>query len=99
MRLLDFKWIADILFSERYGKAESKYDELDKVIDEVNDIQLLGSAIYSRWRYFNHWAYDATSILEFENRSWFILALSRLAVLSGKILLFSKESPKSTHSF
>ena len=81
-------------FSERYGKAESKYDELDKVIDEVNDIQLLGSAIYSRWRYFNHWAYDATSILEFENRSWFILALSRLAVLSGENPFIFKGKPK-----
>lgn len=45
---------------------------------------MLGSAIYSRWRYFNHWAYDASTILENENRSWFILALSRLAILSGE---------------
>lgn len=41
-------------------------------------------AIYSQWRYFNHWAYDAAAILNTENRSWFILALSRLALLSGK---------------
>ena len=57
---------------------------MNRVIDEITDIRLLGSAIYSQWRYFNHWAYDAASILEFENRSWFILALSRLAVLSGE---------------
>lgn len=69
-------------FSEKYGNAASKYDELDKIIDDVTDIELLGSAIYSQWRYFNHWAYDAASILAFENRSWFILALSRLAILS-----------------
>ena len=70
-------------FSEKYGNAASKYDELNRVIDEITDISLLGSAIYSQWRYFNHWAYDAASILEPENRSWFILALSRLAVLFG----------------
>lgn len=33
----------------------SDYRELDKIIDSVKDIQLLGSAIFSKWRYFNHW--------------------------------------------
>ena len=71
-------------FSERYGVAEHNHEALDKIIDDVTDIPLLGSAIYSRWRYFNHWAYDATEILEYKNRAWFILALSRLALLSGE---------------
>ena len=81
---LGFQMDCGHAFSEKYGNAASKYDELNRVIDEVTDISLLGSAIYSQWRYFNHWAYDAASILESENRSWFILALSRLAVLSGE---------------
>ena len=81
---LGFQMDCGHAFSEKYGNAASKYDELNRVIDEITDISLLGSAIYSQWRYFNHWAYDAASILEFENRSWFILALSRLAVLSGE---------------
>ena len=71
-------------FSERYGAAEHNHEALDKIIDDVTDIPLLGSAIYSRWRYFNHWAYDATEILEYKNRAWFVLALSRLALLSGE---------------
>ena len=50
----------------------------------MTDIPLLGSAIYSQWRYFNHWAYTGAEILEPENRAWFILALSRLALLSGE---------------
>lgn len=73
------------------GKAfDSKYrafgssKALDKVIDEVTDIPLLGSALYSKWRYFNHWAYDAAEILTLENRAWFILALSRMALLTGE---------------
>ena len=81
---LGFKMDCGNAFIERYGKAFDDYEELKKVIDEVNDIELLGSAIYSQWRYFNHWAYTGEEILEFQNRSWFILALSRLAVLSGK---------------
>ena len=46
-------------FAKRYGDAVSNVTALDKIIDEVKDISLLGSAIYSRWRYFNHWAYSA----------------------------------------
>lgn len=56
---LGFQMDCGHAFSEKYGSAASKYDELDKIIDDVTDIDLLGSAIYSRWRYFNHWAYDA----------------------------------------
>ena len=71
-------------FAEKYGNASGSHQELKKVIDRVDDVELLGSAIYSQWRYFNHWAYSAEEILERENRSWFILALDRLAVLSDK---------------
>lgn len=69
-------------FAETYGEAVHNYEELDKIIDTVIDIKLLGSAIYSRWRYFNHWAYTGEEILEFKNRSWFVLALSRLSMLT-----------------
>lgn len=70
-------------FSEKYGNAANNHEALDRIIDEVTDIPLLGSAIYSQWRYFNHWAYTGAEILKPENRAWFILALSRLALLSG----------------
>ncbi len=72
-------------FSKRYGSAVYDYRELQKIIDYINDIELLGSAIYSRWRYFNHWAYDGEEILELNNRSWFILALNRLVILSAEL--------------
>ena len=89
---LGFRWTAVMLFRKNTGNAASRYDELDKIIDDVTDIDLLGSAIYSRWRYFNHWAYDASTILENENRSWFILALSRLAYFPEKTHLFSLDN-------
>lgn len=64
-------------------KAFSDYRELDKIIDSIDNIHLLGSAVFSRWRYFTHWAGPGEDILSFENRSWFITALGRLERLSG----------------
>lgn len=80
---LEFEMDCGHAFSEKYGDAVNDSEELDRIIDSVDDIMLLGSAIYSRWRYFNHWAYTGAEILEPKNRAWFILALSRLAILSG----------------
>ena len=81
---LGFKMDYGNSFSEIYGKAVFDYEELKPIINRISDIYLLGSAIYSRWRYFNHWAYDAASILEEKNRKWFLLALNRLMQLSSQ---------------
>lgn len=69
-------------FESAYGKAVYNSDELALIIDDISDIALLGSAIYARWRYFNHYSYDGREILEPKNREWFTLALGRLAELS-----------------
>ncbi len=69
-------------FEKIYGNAVCDYRQLKKKIDSITDIMLLGSAVYSRWRYFNHWAYDGKEITEPENRLWFILALERMAELT-----------------
>lgn len=45
-------------FQEKYGQAIYVPNLLEEIINIVDDIELLGSAIYSTWRYFNHWAYD-----------------------------------------
>ncbi|WKY43286.1 hypothetical protein Q5O14_11535 [Eubacteriaceae bacterium ES2] len=81
-------------FEEIYGKAAYDCDVLAMVIDEIYDIKLLGSAIYSRWRYFNHWAYTGEEILEYKNRSWFILALNRLLTLTAEKSTSSIGRPK-----
>ena len=81
---LGFEMDCGHAFERVYGAAVNNSDELDKVIDDITDISLLGSAIYSQWRYFNHWAYTGAEILEPKNRAWFILALSRLALLSDE---------------
>jgi len=88
-KALGFEMDCGHAFSDAYGEASSNYDALIRIINDVADIPLLGSAIYSQWRYFNHWAYDAASILEPQNRAWFIAALERLSVLaSAKPTLF-----------
>lgn len=79
---LGFEMDCGHAFERVYGAAVNNSDELDKVIDDITDISLLGSAIYSQWRYFNHWAYTGAEILEPKNRAWFIAALERLAELS-----------------
>ena len=79
---LGFQMDCGHAFSEIYGRAVYDSNALAKIIDTVYDIPLLGSAIYSRWRYFNHWAYSGEEILEEENRAWFLLALDRLTCLT-----------------
>lgn len=81
-------------FTEKYGDAASNSESLVRIIGQVTDIPLLGSAIYSQWRYFNHWAYSGEEILEPKNRAWFTMALSRLGELANNQLMPSKGVPQ-----
>ena len=94
---LGFEMDCGRAFERAYGSAVYNREELDKIIDDITDISLLGSAIYSRWRYFNHWAYDGAEILKSENRAWFILALGRLAFLTGENTFTFEGIPKKMH--
>ena len=80
-------------FSEKYGNAANNFEALKRIIDQVTDIPLLGSAIYSQWRYFNHWAYSGAEILEPQNREWFIIALSHLGKLADQQLMRVRGVP------
>ncbi len=82
MRKLGFEMDFGNAFMPVYGDAINDEKDLNKVIDQIDDIALLGSAIYSKWRHYNHWAYCGEEILEPQNRAWFVLALSRLAELT-----------------
>lgn len=85
----DFKMDCGEAFIASYSpNTFNDYRELDKIIDSVDDIPLLGSAIFSKWRYFNHWAYDPNEITEADSRAWFITAFSRLERLTA----YSDES-------
>ena len=74
---------ANANFEKKYGRAVSHTTDFYKQLDEINDIPLLGSGIYSWWRFYNHWAHTGEDILEPENRAWFIIALSHLMTLTG----------------
>ena len=82
-RTLGFDMDCGRAFSNLYGEAVNDYEKLSVIIDEVTDIYLIGSAIFSQWRYFNHWAYSGAEILEPKNRDWFVIALQRMITLSA----------------
>ena len=78
---LGFQMDAGESFIEKYSQ-DSFYsaEALADILDQIDDPDLLGSAILSKWRYITHWSQsDLTSV---ENRSWFILALLRLKQLA-----------------
>lgn len=81
---MGFRMDYGLSFSAKYGKAAEDGEALEKIIADVEDISLLGSAVYSRWRYFNSLVFSAEEILEPKNRAWFTLALGRLAALAGE---------------
>lgn len=57
------------------------YKSFSEIIDQVDDVQFLGSAIFSKWRYITHW--PEANLFEPQYRKWFIAALSRLVDLSS----------------
>ena len=79
---LGFEMDCGHAFSEKYKEAFNDYNALKGIIDDVTDISLLGSAVHSQWRYFNHWAYSGAEILLPENKAWFLLILERIKTLS-----------------
>lgn len=78
---LGFKMDCGQAFDEAYPSASQGVKELEAIIDQVDDIPLLGSGIFSRWRYVTHWDQYA-SLLDANYRPWFIVALTRLASIS-----------------
>lgn len=88
---LGFEMDCGHAFSEKYGQAANNYEALDRLIDDVTDIPLLGSTIYSQWRYFNHWTYTGAEILEPQNRAWVFLHLADWHCFLGRTLSYSKE--------
>lgn len=61
-----------------YDDIKNEGSDLDDIIDEVIDIEILGFAIYKKWRYLSR-NDDKEKILKDEDRSWFKITLSRLA--------------------
>ncbi len=80
-RALNFEMDSGTAFIEKHSK-EAFYDSenLMRIVKEIRDIDILGSGIFSKWRYVTHWtSEDLTSE---ENRAWFHAALTRLSELT-----------------
>ena len=82
-------------FEEKYGKeAFSNPDALEKVIDSVDDVHILGSAIFSKWRYYNHWAMGE-SIRNEEIMRWFNITIKRMQELTHNKVASNSDNPKN----
>ena len=57
-------------------------DVLRSKIEDILDIDLLGAAVFSQWRYLTHWAYSLE--LDLDTCKWFSLTLGRMKELTKK---------------
>lgn len=69
-------------FSKACSKEAWRSSEgLKRVINEINDLTVLGSGLFSNWRYFNHWACGHATE---KDREWFLIILRRMQELTKK---------------
>lgn len=61
---------------DKYGVG---FDGVLSIIDRINDIDDIGAAIFSHWRYFQHWADSADEIYDYLD--WFIAMFAKLKQL------------------
>jgi len=80
---LGFQMDSGNSFCEKYPHAFNNAEELDKIIEEIDDPQFLGTAIFSQWRYITHWSY-CSHPLDPEYRPWFICAFGRLMAITAE---------------
>lgn len=70
-------------FNRRYPSCfNSNSTELEKVTTSIEDVDLLGSAVFSKWRYMTHWAYMFT--IDENDRNWFRLILKQMMELTKR---------------
>ena len=80
---LGFQMDSGNSFCEKYPHAFNDAEKLDKIIEEIDDPQFLGTAIFSQWRYITHWSY-CSHPLDPEYRPWFICAFGRLMAITAE---------------
>ena len=82
-RSLGFQMDCGHEFEKRYPHCFSLTSSaIENQISSITDIDLLGSAVYSQWRYITHWA--NSSLQSEKSRRWFELVLKRMKELAGK---------------
>lgn len=61
----------------------SSFEWMNEHVHEIKDFRGLGNAIYSKWRYYNGYAYSSDELDKPGNREWFSLAFKRLETLAN----------------
>ncbi len=70
-------------FIEAYGSpAWNSIEGLQDKIADINDLALIGNALYSQWRYYNHWS--SPSYADNDTKQWFLMLFRRLKGLGQK---------------
>lgn len=62
-----------------YDPEKGSEKTFEELLSVCTDYHILGNAIYSQWRYYNHWAYDVKA--EFDTQ-WFRLAFKKILELA-----------------
>ena len=69
------KWKMDCGHS--FGQLTFDGTNLKDDLPRVTDIGLLGSGVYSQWRYITHWSFNE-QLLDEKNREWFLMVMPYL---------------------
>ncbi len=75
-------------FNERTGLLLGDERGLDRVLESIDDVRLLGDAAFSQCRYITHWACS----LEHESVGWIVRVLGRMEELSDRGTFSPSES-------
>jgi hypothetical protein len=69
-------------FTDAYGRSAWEGSQgLKDCIDNIRGIDVIGSGLFSKWRYFNHWAYEHANEKDIE---WFLTLFRRMKELNEK---------------
>lgn len=80
-RALGFEMDCGEAFEDAYPRCFRSAEVTERVISRCEDVSLLGSALHSGWRYYNHW--NSFGGFEPDERAWFGVLLRRLAELAA----------------
>lgn len=80
-RALSFEMDGGQAFTDAFPGCFQDPVATEEAIAGCDDAGLLGSGLFSGWRYYNHW--NAFGGFEPEERAWFGVVLRRLAELSA----------------
>lgn len=80
-RTLGLEMDCGAAFEAAYPGCFRNAGATEHVITDCEDVGLLGSALHSGWRYYNHW--NDFGGFEPEERAWFGMVLRRLGELTA----------------